>query len=98
MHSVFFRLKRAYQAPLKVFNNRLRSYSLTCARFDLLYALKHRFGKLQSDLWKTLGVTRPVVSRMLKALEAMGLVERRVAVDRRQRWVELTWLGRAVVD
>jgi DNA-binding MarR family transcriptional regulator len=98
MHALFFRLKRAYQAPLNTFNRRLRSVSLTCARYDLLHALKSRLGRLQSELWRTLGVTRPVVCRMLKALEAMKLVRRRVAEDRRQRFVELTPRGRALLD
>src|SRR5574338_1479980 len=98
MHALFFRLKRAYQAPLKMFNRRLRAVSLTCARYDLLYALRSRLGRLQSELWRTLGVTRPVVCRMLKALEAMKLVRRRVAVDRRQRFVELTARGRALLE
>jgi DNA-binding MarR family transcriptional regulator len=90
MHGLFFGLKRAYQAPLNTFNRRLQAVSLTCARYDLLYALKGRIGRLQSELWRTLGVTRPVVCRMLKALEKMKLVRRRVAEDRRQRFVELT--------
>jgi DNA-binding MarR family transcriptional regulator len=98
MHALFFRLKRAYQAPLKMFNRRLRAVSLTCARYDLLHALRSRVGRLQSELWRTLGVTRPVVSRMLKALEAMKLVRRRVAEDKRQRFVELTPRGRALLD
>jgi DNA-binding MarR family transcriptional regulator len=90
MHALFFGLKRAYQAPLNTFNRRLRAVSLTCARYDLLHALRSRIGRLQSELWKILGVARPVVCRMLKALEKMGLVRRRVAEDRRQRFVELT--------
>jgi DNA-binding MarR family transcriptional regulator len=98
MHALFFGLKRAYQAPLKVFNRRLGAVSLTCARYDLLYALKSRIGRLQSELWKTLGVTRPVVCRMLKALEKMKLVRRRVAEDKRQRFVELTPRARRLLD
>ena len=98
MHGIFFGLKRAYQAPLKTFNARLRPLSLTCARYDLLHALKSRIGRLQSELWKTLGVTRPVVCRIVKALERMKLIRRRVAKDRRQRFVELTAQGRALLE
>jgi DNA-binding MarR family transcriptional regulator len=98
MHALFFKLKRAYQAPLNTFNRRLEAVSLTCARYDLLYALKGRIGRLQSELWKALGVTRPVVCRMLKALEEMKLVRRRVAEDRRQRFVELTPRARRLLD
>ncbi|HTQ45353.1 MAG TPA: MarR family transcriptional regulator, partial [Polyangiaceae bacterium] len=60
----------------------LASMGLTAARFDLLSALltargdRRSWRVQQSDLRKTLGVTAPVVTRMLKALEAIGLVER----------------------
>ena len=41
-----------------------------------------------------LGVSRPTVSRMLRSLEELGLVERRRSdVDRRQLEVSLTYLG-----
>lgn len=92
---MLFELKRAYQAPLYRFNPLLVRHLLTCARFDLLIAVGFGRGAVQSDLWKRLGVSRPVVSRMLKALERLQLVERHVLEeDRRQRWVELTPFGR----
>jgi DNA-binding MarR family transcriptional regulator len=49
---------------------------------------------LQSELTETLGVHRSVVSRMLRSLEQIGLVEReRDYGDKRQREVRLTSLG-----
>jgi DNA-binding MarR family transcriptional regulator len=48
---------------------------------------------LQSQLRRQLGVTAGVVSRMLRALEALGLVERVKSSDRRQRIVMLTARG-----
>jgi DNA-binding MarR family transcriptional regulator len=51
---------------------------------------------LQSDLRRKLGVTAPVVTRMLKALRALGWVtRRRTDSDRRQWWITLTTDGLA---
>jgi DNA-binding MarR family transcriptional regulator len=51
-------------------------------------------GVAQSELRKALGVTAPVVTRMMQSLEALGLVLRRRAQlgDKRQ---VLTWLTEA---
>ena len=68
---------------------------LTPARVDLMLALQ--FGpSLQRDLALDLAVTPPVVSRMLRSLEELGLVVRRkLEEDERHRIVELTDWGRA---
>ena len=71
-----------------------RQFRLTPARMDLLLALQ--FGPvLQRDLGRDMAVTPPVVSRMLGALEELGLVSRReLDTDRRQREVTLTSAGK----
>jgi DNA-binding MarR family transcriptional regulator len=48
---------------------------------------------LQRDLRRVLGVAGATVSRMLKSLEELGLVERKPASDRRCRVVTLTSAG-----
>jgi DNA-binding MarR family transcriptional regulator len=71
---------------------------LTAARFDLLYLLaegRRKSPRRQRALVKNLGVTPPVVSRMLKSLRELGLVNReRDGVDRRGWLVSLTAEGR----
>ena len=52
---------------------------------------------MQSALRRTLGVTAPTVSRMLRSLEDLGFVERSRAFDRRQNRVSLTRLGLAYI-
>ncbi len=97
MHAIFFGLKRAHHGTLRITREVLVRMGLTAARFDMLYALKVRSkrGVLQSALRRALGVCRATVSRMLASLEELGLVRRKVhSVDRRQRVVELTTLGR----
>ena len=99
MNAIFFNSKRAFHGVLRVTRKPLQSLGLTAARFDLLYELmRHReatrmdLGKRQSELRRCLGVCASVVSRMLAALEKLGLVtrERPMYGDRRQRLVMLT--------
>jgi len=79
---------------------------LTAARFDLLSALLtptsdewRSLGAWQSRLRELLGVSAPVVTRMLQALESLGLVERarEERGDRRQMRVWLTDAGRRCI-
>jgi DNA-binding MarR family transcriptional regulator len=72
---------------------------LTAARFDLLYLLwemPEDLPRSQKEIVRQLGVTRPVVSRMVRSLMEIGLVERtRYFLDRRTWLVSLTSEGRA---
>ena len=71
---------------------------LTPARVDLLFRLVDG-PILQRDLVLEMGVVPAVVSRMLTALEALGLVERSVAPrDRRFRVVTLLDEGKARLE
>jgi len=99
MDATFFGLKRAFHGTLRITRATLAKLGLTAARFDLLYALPHGYGRFeirtrQSALRRTLGVSRPTVSRMLASLEELKLVRReRAAGDRRQIIVRLTQRG-----
>jgi DNA-binding MarR family transcriptional regulator len=101
MDATFFGLKRAFHATLRITRAKLAKLGLTAARFDLLYALPHGYGRFeirtrQSDLRRALGVSRPTVSRMLASLEELGLVRRereRDPGDGRQIIVRLTQRG-----
>ena len=102
MHPVFFGVKRVYYGSLRIGRRLLARTGLTPARFDLIAAMAMEAAawgavrRRQKDLWKTLGVSRTTVSRMVKALEEGGLVRRwRCTRDRRQLWVELTRAGSA---
>lgn len=100
MHQVFFGLKRAYYASLGLTRRTLNKMGLTAARMDMLHVIhkNRRYPVLQSQLWRALGVCPSVVSRMLKRLEAIGYVRRKVVTDKkRYRYVYLTTKGRATV-
>jgi DNA-binding MarR family transcriptional regulator len=100
MHALFFGTKRAFHATLHILRKPLKGYGLTAARFDMLWVLQETCfqSARQSTLRKKLGVTAPTVSRMVKSLEALGLVcTRRDTYDRRQRIVQLTKAGLASI-
>ena len=98
MHALFFGTKRAFHATLRILRKPLKTFGLTSARFDLLWILQrsHDASARQSKLRKELGVTAPTVTRMVKSLEALGIVRtERDWYDRRQRVVRLTKEGLA---
>jgi DNA-binding MarR family transcriptional regulator len=107
MNAIGFGAKRVFHGFLRVTRKALAALGLTAARFDMLSAVLEHDWKpvgppqvLQSELRRELGVSAPVVSRMLRALEELGWVRREKAhggEDRRQRWVLLTELGEAVI-
>ena len=94
MNAIFFGLKRSYQAPLKMFNRLLAADGMTCARFDLMHAVRTAWGISQKRLRQVLGVSGATVSRMLRSLEGLGLIRREpFPGDGRQRYVRLTLEG-----
>jgi DNA-binding MarR family transcriptional regulator len=106
MNAIFFASKRVFHGAVRVTRQSLRAVApgLTAARFDMMYALTRRSGKQgkfdrreirQSELRQTLGVSAPVVARMLRSLEALGWITRRRPAhgDQRQRQVTLTEKG-----
>jgi DNA-binding MarR family transcriptional regulator len=104
MNAHFFGTKRAFHAILRIMRKPLKSFGLTAARYDMLYAICGGVPKAdfdpddcstdQSELPMMLGVHKSVVSRMLRSLEQLGLVSReRCCVDRRRLYVALTLAG-----
>jgi DNA-binding MarR family transcriptional regulator len=91
MHALFFGMKRAHHATLRLSRSLLRGSGLTPARFDMMYAIRQQPSLLQSTLRRRLGVSRTTVSRMLQALEQCGFVRR--ARAGRERLVEMTREG-----
>jgi DNA-binding MarR family transcriptional regulator len=104
MNAIAFGTKRAFHGFLRVSRNVLATVGLTAARFDMMHALLNESRRggysppvLQDALRRELGVTAGVVSRMLHALEELGLVTREQAHDRRRRWIRLTEKGKECI-
>jgi DNA-binding MarR family transcriptional regulator len=96
MNDIHFGLKRAYQSSMRLAETALAGLGVTPARFEMIYFVSKKRSTLsQRDLQRTLDVSAATVSRMLKSLEALGLVEREVmSDDHRRRNVVLTEAGR----
>ncbi len=110
MHALFFAMKRAHHATMRLTRPMLRKVGLTPARFDLLFALfdedpgrrRRAYGIRrnvpQAALTKILGVCRMTISRMVRSLEELGLLRRRpTRHGSRRLCIELTELGDAKV-
>jgi DNA-binding MarR family transcriptional regulator len=99
MHAVFFGVKRVHIEVVRLTQKMILHSNLTPARFDLLRIVRlYPDGIGQGSIQWLLGVTAPVVSRMLKALETLGYVEReRPERDRRTQWIRLTHRGAIAV-
>jgi len=94
MHPLTFILKQAHLKNVS-FGKKVLSElpGMTPARFDLLWLLRRAVAaagpgwkrtdgaRLQSTLWKDLGLHRSTVSKMLNRLEEMGWIRRERAVD-----------------
>ena len=102
MNGIAFATKRAFHGFLRFTRKGFASVGLTAARFDMLLAIRGSMhgddevgGIMQCELPRALGVTAGVVSRMLKALEKLGLVQRARGDDRRYKGVWLSAKGAA---
>jgi DNA-binding MarR family transcriptional regulator len=96
MHAILFAVKRTFHKSVWFGRFLLKDYLLTPSRFDILYILKESgLATLrQSRIREILGVARPTVSRMIKALLELGFIHReRSTFDRRQYDISLTKYG-----
>lgn len=100
MHAIFFSIKRVHLRTLGVVKALLRGFDLTPARFDLMRVVFiHEGGMPQWRLRALLGVSGATVSRMLKALEASGLITREPSPhDKRDLIIRITEQGRTRTD
>jgi DNA-binding MarR family transcriptional regulator len=94
MHAVAFTIKRAHLRTLDISGRCVRRFGITPARYDMLAAIAERAATVQSDLWRLFHVSRATVSRMVLALEELGLVRRWRSNCTRSIFVELTEKGR----
>lgn len=100
MNPLSFAAKRAHLDLVQMNRELLAPMGITPARLDMMQAIRARFDGCQmvGQLAAFLGVSRQVVSRMAKALEALGLVAReRTDVDRRCVYLILTERGVALL-
>jgi DNA-binding MarR family transcriptional regulator len=93
-----FLLRRAHQISAAVFEDECRALQLTPAQFGVLTVLSAHPGLGQSSLARALGFDKVTVLRVLRGLEARGLVTRLADGGRRNVAVSLTEAGLAVLE
>jgi DNA-binding MarR family transcriptional regulator len=79
-----FLLRRAHQISAAVFEDECKAVGLTPAQFGVLTVLHSSPGLDQSSLARALGFDKVTVLRVLRGLEARGLVERAPAPESRR--------------
>ncbi|HEX2546331.1 MAG TPA: MarR family transcriptional regulator [Ramlibacter sp.] len=79
-----FLLRRAQQISSAVFEDACRELDLTPAQFGILTVLQAHPGMGQSSLARALGFDKVTVLRVLRGLEARGLVTRELSDDNRR--------------
>ncbi|QDL37966.1 MarR family transcriptional regulator [Rhodoferax sediminis] len=93
-----FLLRRAHQISAAVFEEECRSVGLTPAQFGVLTVLRATPGLDQSSLARALGFDKVTVLRVLRGLEARGLVARSaVPQNRRNLSISLSDTGAALL-
>ena len=99
MDDLLFAFKRVHLAGNRNAMMLLLAFKVTPARFDLMRILYgNDYSMTQCGLRARLGVSRTTVSKMLKALEKLGLVHRKTdELDRRTKRVTLTFEARSLV-
>ena len=100
MDDLLFAYKRVHLAGNRNAMKLLLAFGVTPARYDLMRVLygSATYSFSQSWLRAQLGVARATISRMLIALEKLGLVERKTDEhDRRTKKVTLTYAARSLV-
>jgi DNA-binding MarR family transcriptional regulator len=79
-----FLLRRAHQISAAVFEDACKDVGLTPAQFGVLTVLEAHPGLGQSSLARALGFDKVTVLRVLRGLQARGLVARGPAQDNRR--------------
>ena len=93
-----FLLRRAHQISAAVFEDECRELALTPAQFGVLTVLRAHPGLGQSSLARALGFDKVTVLRVLRGLEARGLLAREPAKgSKRNISVALTPHGATVL-
>jgi len=94
-----FLLRRAHQLSVGLFEQQCAPWKLTPPQYGVLYVLAHAGDLDQAGLSRALGFDKVTTLRIVRGLEARGLLMRTAsAVDRRRLVLGLTREGRALLS
>ena len=96
-HCTSFNLRRASRAVGQIYDAALRPCGLRITQFSLLGAVETTEPTTVGDLALLLEIDRTTLTRNLKTIENIGLIEISRGRDRRERRIAATADGRAVM-
>lgn len=98
MNPIFYGIKRAYHASLRLSHQALRPLGITPARLDMLRCIEKLEDAFQCEIADALGIRPSTTSRMLKSLLELELIHKeRFDEYRRASIVTLSKKGEALL-
>jgi DNA-binding MarR family transcriptional regulator len=86
--------RRAARALTQVYDDALRPQGLRATQFTILQALSLTGEISQGELGDLLVLDSTTLTRTLRLMRARGWIEERPGKDRRERWLQLSAVGR----
>jgi len=87
-------VRRAARALTQIYDDALRPQGLRVTQFTILQALSLTGEISQGDLGDLLALDSTTLTRTLRLMRARGWIEERLGEDRRERWLQLSAVGR----
>lgn len=91
-------MRRANRAVTQFYDHALKSVGIKVTQFSILAVLANTKETTLADLASVLGMDRTTLTRGLQRLENEKLVVSRHGEDARERWIQLTQRGYAVLN
>ena len=95
---VALRVRRMSRIITRVYDDALRSLGLTSSQFTLLTAVAQRDGVTAAEIGVSLDIEKSTLSRNLKRLVGIGLVQMDPPAGRHGRGLHLTEAGRKAIQ
>jgi DNA-binding MarR family transcriptional regulator len=94
-----FLIRRLHQIHLALFAEECTGFDVTPVQYGILSVVARRAGMDQSQISEEAGVDRATLASVVARLEAAGLLKRITSrLDRRQKLLSLTTLGRLILS
>ncbi len=94
---IALRVRRMSRIITRIYDDALRPYGITASQYTLLTILAQQDGITAVEIGHDLDIEKSTLSRNLKRLVALGLIEMDAPAGRRGRGLHLTATGEEVV-
>lgn len=93
MEGYIQRFLSLYRPVITMLNELLSNYGITYSLWIVIYHLKHRGSSTLVDIATQYEVEKPTITRRVKKLMDLGIVEQISGKDKREKIIQLTDLG-----